>query len=175
LADVLPLQRPGDGAPDGTTSDLSPAPPAFVSNATSAAAAAAAEEARLLSALTQAQLEALRVFASRVTGSGLLGRAEQVEAWRPTAGSASTCLLRFLRARAFDVDAAEILLREDVEWRASFGGPGGVPALRRRSPAEILGADPAEVQTNFFSQKCNINSIFLGSFLLPCCPGLMFL
>ncbi|KAG8458087.1 hypothetical protein KFE25_012747 [Diacronema lutheri] len=48
-------------------------------------------------------------------------------------------LLRFLRARQFDVAKAAELLRADLEWRAELR----VPELATQSEAEVLGCDPA--------------------------------
>jgi hypothetical protein len=50
-------------------------------------------------------------------------------------------LLRWLRARKFDQEAAYKMLEADVEWR----GEMGIRELMKQHPRDILGAEPADV------------------------------
>lgn len=56
--------------------------------------------------------------------------------------TSESCILRFLKARSFNVSAAAKMLTEDLEWRDAYG----VSALASQSPTDVLGCDSALLQ-----------------------------
>ena len=64
----------------------------------------------------------------------------------PPAETEAHFLLRFLRARKFNVDAALSMLQDDLAWREQEK----IAELNLMSPAEVLGCDPADVVGKYF-------------------------
>lgn len=87
--------------------------------------------------LTQAQERALLELRARMHALGL--SAQLAAAVCAPAEDEDGLLLRFLRARGFEVPKAEQMLAADLEWRAELK----VAELATRPEAEVLGCDPA--------------------------------
>lgn len=88
--------------------------------------------------LSPAHAAALDALRARVDENDELGRRARAAVPKP-AESYEGFLLRFLRARQFDVDKAFAMLEEDVTWRTDKR----VAELASLDPADVLGCPPA--------------------------------
>ena len=91
--------------------------------------------------LTLGQERALALLRERLQESGRMSQVK-MEVRRP-AETVDTFLLRFLRARDFEVEAAYEFLVEDLSWRAKKD----VHALKTKTLAEVLGCSEEDAAT----------------------------
>jgi len=83
--------------------------------------------------LTAEQVAALKDFKAGILGEGLLGERNMVP---------DPDLLRFLRAREFNVRKATEMLRKDLDWRRGFEGrrlaPADYPSINKLMGSGVL-------------------------------------
>ena len=69
---------------------------------------------------------------------------DMIRATKGAAESETTFLLRFMRARNFNVAAASKFIRADARWRREVGAAPQPSPLAQMAAADVLGCDPAD-------------------------------